>query len=264
MLGQMIAEPPSVCFSIVGLYMFSLLMNWLRFAFLATLKAVGSLVYPSKLYYLNQRRDWDNVSLILILNHTSLFEIVYSVTLPYRYLWQFSRRMIIPVATSTLKHPMAAWIFKALSPKMIPLTRKRDGSWQQFLDAVDEEDICVFLPEGRMRRSTGLDKHGKPMTVKTGVYDLLQKFRGRQMAFAYSHGLGHIWPPGSWYPRIFKRVECTVEILDVDEYLGRFEKEANPAYCVRRDMERRRDRHCQEIGACGDPLLARKSQSAPV
>ena len=135
--------------------------------------------------------------LIVFLNHTSLFEFVLGVTLPFKFLNEIAKRLIIPVAASTMKNPIGRFVFNHLAPKTITLTRKRDESWKDFLSQIEENDICIFMPEGRMKRLDGLDKHGNPMSVKTGVYELMQKFQGKRMMLVYSYGLHHILPPGA-------------------------------------------------------------------
>ena len=52
---------------------------------------------------------------------------------------------------------------------MMTITRKRDESWNRFLDSFDDDAVIMMTPEGRMKRPSGLDKHGDPMTVRGGV-----------------------------------------------------------------------------------------------
>ena len=41
---------------------------------------------------------------------------------------------------------------------------------------VGQGDVVVVLsPEGRMKRKNGLDKHGRPMTVRGGIGDILDR-----------------------------------------------------------------------------------------
>ena len=41
------------------------------------------------------------------------------------------------------------------------------------MNQIDEDAVVIILPEGRMKRATGLDKKGMPMTVRGGVADIL-------------------------------------------------------------------------------------------
>lgn len=126
-------------------------MNNIRLAFLLLLKAWGYIIYSSKLKWIGSKdENWDDVSLILILNHTSLFKFVY--------------------ADKTMNKKIGGFVFKHLAPKTISLTKKRDDSLNMFLDSI--------MPEGQMKRKSGLDKNGNPMRGKTGVYELLKKYQG--------------------------------------------------------------------------------------
>ena len=223
-----------------------MILNNLRFIFLSTLKFSGHFIYPSKLNWIGKKpENWHDISLILVLNHTSLFEFVYCVTLPYSFLKQLSKKLVIPVAQKTLDAPISGLVFKYLTPNTIGLTRKRDESWQYFLDNIKRENICIFMPEGQMKRLNGLDKNGQPMKVKTGVYELMQKYRGKNMVLVYSHGLHHVFPPGARFPKIFKKIEADIEFLAVDEYLKKFDTSHEPAIDVAQDLQIRRDQHCK-------------------
>lgn len=224
-----------------------MLLDKVRYSFLAGLKIAGYIIYPSKLNWLTKEPDnWDDISLILILNHTSLFEFVYGVTLPYKFLKNLSQHLVIPVADKTMKKPIAGRIFKYLAPHTIPLTRKRDDSWQFFLNQIKSDNICIFMPEGQMKRRNGLDKNGNPMQVKTGVYDLLLKYQGKKMAIVYSHGLHHVMAPNDKIPKIFQKISADIEQVDIDTYLKQFKNCENPAIEVAQDLQIKRDRYCSD------------------
>ena len=224
----------------------NLIKNQLRFYFLSTLKIAGYALYPSRLNWISKKPSkWDDVSLILILNHTSLFEFVYGVALPFEFLKSLSQRLVIPVADSTLKKPISGFILKNLAPKSIGLTRKRDESWRHFLSEIKKRDICIFMPEGQMKRRNGLDKNDKPMKVKTGVYDLLLKYKDQNMVIVYSYGLHHVLAPGDKAPKFFKKIEASLEYLKVNDYLAKFSESKEPQKKVAEDLQRRRDKYCQ-------------------
>ena len=168
---------------------------------------------------------WGNVKLIVFLNHTSLFEILYLAILPVSFLRMLSRRMVAPGAIKTLDRPIVGMFFKLFSPGMTPVTRKRDDSWQQFLESMHDDSIILIAPEGRMMRKNGLDLEGNKMTVKGGVTDILARINKGQMLFAYSGGLHHVQVPGEGFPHLFKTVKLDVEVCDVADYKASFNAE---------------------------------------
>ena len=221
-------------------------MNFLRFVFLGLIKIFGYILYPTKLNWISQKpKNWDDVSLILILNHTSLFEFVYSTTLPYSFINNLSKKLVLPVASKTLAKPVSGFIFSKLAPKIVSLSRKRDASWDYFLSQIDSSnDICIFMPEGQMKRSNGLDKNGNPMIVKTGVFEILNKFKSQNMVIFYSHGLHHVMAPEMKFPRIFKKISADIEYLKVKDYLDQFKDSQSPAKEIASDLQKRRDQYC--------------------
>lgn len=223
-------------------------MVLIRFFILSFIKTIGYLIYPSRLKWINSgegiSRNFDDVSLLLILNHTSLAEFLYGVMLPYSYLWKIANRLVIPVADITLSKPFAKFFYPFISRRVISLTRKRDNSWQIFLEKINSESICIFMPEGRMKRLDGFDKLGKKMTVKKGVYDLLERFPQKKVAIVYGKGLHHILPPGERIPRIFKNISASIEICDIDYLTSLFSKEKDPAISLCKYLENKRDLYC--------------------
>jgi hypothetical protein len=217
----------------------------IRFLGLAALKVAGYGIYPARLEWLTKSpANWGDVSLILILNHTSLFEFLYGVALPFSFLRELSERLIVPIADSTLKTFLGRTVLAHIAPGVVPITRRRDESWNVFLQKISSDHICIFMPEGRMKRLDGLDKDGNPMTVKSGTVDLLQKFRGKKMVLVYGKGLHHIFPPGQLVPRAFKKIEAKLESISVDDYLAQFEGREDMVRSICRDLENRRDTHC--------------------
>lgn len=217
-------------------------MRMLRFSLMAALKMLFHVFYPCRRTWLTEQpREWDDISLVLILNHTSMFEFVYAVAVPFRYLWRLAEHLIVPVAAESMDKPATGLWFKILAPKPMRLSRKRDDSWQEFLKAVGGRNICIFFPEGRMKRPNGLDKNGQKMNVRSGVCDLLEKYRGQKMLIMRSHGLHHVLPPGASLPKIFQPTAVDLEILDVNRYLDGFQDADNLREAVASDLERRRD-----------------------
>jgi len=169
--------------------------------------------------------DWNKAKLIIFLNHTSLFEFVFLSIVPVSYLWQLSQRLAAPGADKTLDRPMVGLLYKIMSPGMTSITRKRDESWDQFMDSIKDDSIIIIAAEGRMKRKTGLDLEGNKMTVKPGVLDVLLRLNKGNMLLAYSGGLHHVQAPGEGFPRLFKTIKMNVEELDIAEYKAGFAAE---------------------------------------
>jgi hypothetical protein len=190
---------------------------------LMVLKGLSNVFYRFKVGWPQEDKiRWNDVRLIVFLNHTSLFELLYIGLLPVSFIRMLSKRMLLPVATKTLDRPIVGSIFRIFSPASPPLTRKKDDSWQHFLDSIHPDSIIVIAPEGRMKRRNGLDAAGNKMNVKPGVVDILAKLETGQMLFAYSGGLHHIQVPGEGWPRIFKTIKMDIEAYDIPAYKNSF------------------------------------------
>lgn len=166
---------------------------------------------------------WNEIKLIVFLNHTSLFEFLYLGFLPNRFLRILSKRMVAPAADKTLNRPLVGFFFKLFSPGMMSITRKRDDSWDQFLESIYEDSIIIIAPEGRMKRENGLDLDGNKMTVKPGVVDILKGLSKGQLVFALSGGLHHVQIPGQGLPKLFKTIKLNLETFDISEYKSLFQ-----------------------------------------
>ena len=99
----------------------------------------------------------------------------------------------------TFKRPIAGLFYKLVVPHPVSLTRKRDETWTGFLERIRDRSLVIMAPEGRMMRKNGLDKHGKPMTVKSGIAEVLDSVDGGDMLLAYAEGLHHIQAPGEGF-----------------------------------------------------------------
>ena len=85
--------------------------------------------------------------------------------------------MVAPGADKTLDRPFVGKFWKVVFPQMLTISRKRDHTWNAFIDAIKEQSIVVIAAEGRMKRPNGLDANGKKMTVRGGndIIELLMK-----------------------------------------------------------------------------------------
>ncbi len=199
------------------------ILRVIRFLLLLLLKVVASIFYPCKAHWTPETvQNWQSIKLIIFLNHTSLFEVLFIQLVSIKGLWAIADRFIAPGADITFARPIVGKILHTLIPGIIPISRKKDETWQHFLSLVDDEKITAILPEGRMKRRNGLDKHGQPMSVRGGFVDVLQKLNSGQILFVYSGGLHHIQAPGDKLPKLFKTIKANIEISDLPNYKQQF------------------------------------------
>lgn len=168
------------------------------------------------------KQQWDKVNFIIFLNHTSLFEPLFLRLAPFSFLWRIASDLLVPGADITMARPIIGKIYRILIPGCIPITRKKDDSWDHFLSHVDNEKVNAILPEGRMKRRGGLDKTGQPMSIRGGVVDILQRLDKGEILFVYSGGLHHIQAPGDKFPRLFKTIKVNLELIDLPTYKEQF------------------------------------------
>ena len=238
-----------------------LLMQTLRstfvFAFLFVLKALARLVYRFELRWLegNERDDpWSDLRVAAVLHHTSLFDLLFVAALPNRMLWLLAHHAVAPGADVTLERPILGPLVHLFVHRMIPVSRKRDETWDTLLDAIDEDAVIVLAPEGRMMRRNGLDKHGRRMTVRGGIADILQAVEtlpgADRLLLVYSQGLHHVQAPGERLPRLFKTIAAKLDSVPIPAYLTDCRTEAeldgvSVRQAVIRDLEARRDANCR-------------------
>lgn len=228
-------------------------MTFLRSAIVFTL--LYSLKLLSKIFY---RHDWDWVGtklprpwkgprLVVFLNHTSLFEPVFLGVPPAKFIWRLARHGVVPAADKTTDRPLVGMLFRFIAHEVIPITRQRDDTWAQVLRTIEPDSMVTIAPEGRMKRANGLDLHGKPMTVRGGVADILQALGEGRMLIAYSGGLHHVQVPGH-IPNVFKTVRLRIEVLEIADYVREMSTDGQENFKrnVIRDLERRRDLYCPE------------------
>jgi hypothetical protein len=228
----------------------------LVFGLLVTLKILSKIFYRQDFSWVGPipPQPWTrDVRLVAFLNHTSLFEPVFLSMVPSSFVWKLAAHGVVPAADKTTDRPLVGLIFRFVAHHVIAITRQRDDTWFQVLSKIDPQSMVVLAPEGRMKRETGLDLHGKPMTVRGGIADILLAIREGRMLIAYSGGLHHVQVPGR-VPRIFKTIRLRVENVDIAEYIkdmmsrgGEAEFKKN----VMKDLDWRRDHYCPEGGQVG-------------
>lgn len=182
-------------------------------------KLFSKVFYRLDRSYINPQPDfWEDINVFAFLNHTSLLEPILFSSVPNHFFIKNISRTVIPGADITLDRPFVGRIYKTIFPQIVGITRKRDHSWTEFMDKIKKRSLVVIAPEGRMMREDGLDKHGNPMTVKSGIADILQGTEDGYMLLAYSGGLHHVQKPGEPFLRLFKTIKISYEKISIKEY----------------------------------------------
>ncbi|MEM1206325.1 MAG: hypothetical protein AAGN66_24040 [Acidobacteriota bacterium] len=200
--------------------------------------------------------------IVAILNHTSLYEALLSGQVPLRFLWRMANHCTIPIADVTLKRPIVGLFWHMVAGNIVSVTRERDHTWEQVVQSLDDpESMVIILPEGRMKRAGGLDKHGKHMRVRGGIADLIRGIPDGTLLLAYSQGLHHIQVPGQkGLPKFFQPVRLRFETLDLESYRAELMEglAEDDVLAFRKrviaDLTERRDRYCtSDIGGLDEP-----------
>ena len=189
---------------------------------------------------------WRNIRLVCFLNHTSLFEPVFVGAVPGHFLWRIARHGVVPAAEKTLNRPLVGKIFRFVAAHVVSITRERDHTWYGVLQKIDPDSMVIIFPEGRMKRGDGLDAHGKPMTTRGGVAEVIETIGKGRMLIAYSEGLHHIQVPGQRGFRIFKTARMRLEVVMIEDYIAAMNGRgagANFKREVMADLDRRRDQY---------------------
>lgn len=220
----------------------------MSFTLLHGIRIFAKIFYRFETNWLSSgQNDWDDIRYIVFLNHTSLFEPLYLGTTPRWFVTKLSKKMVAPGADKTLNRPIVGKFWKLLGPGMISISRKRDATWRQFMQAIKNKSIIIIAAEGRMKRANGLDANGRPMTVRSGVADILEQLDEGKMLVAYSGGLHHIQIPGQKIPKLFKTIKINFELLEIRDYKESFPVEGIQwKRAVVRDMQERLETKCPQ------------------
>ena len=236
------------------------------FGLLIALKVISRVFYRHEVTWLGPPpRRWQDVRLVAGLNHTSLYEPLYAGSLPIALLWNFAWHGVLPIADKTAQRPMVGRFFKMLVQDVIDITRQRDETWKRLLTMVKPRSVVVIFPEGRMKRRNGLDKDGKPMTVRGGIADLLRAFPGGTLLLAYSGGLHHVQVPGQLLPKPFRSLRLALQPVDIETYRNELlaaHGEDGFRSAVIADLNQRRDRYCPRAPGT-DSLAELETASVP-
>jgi hypothetical protein len=223
--------------------------SYLVFLLLLAVKVFARLCYRIEMSWIGDppRDRWRHIRLLAVLNHTSLYEPLFAGAVPISFLWRLARHGVVPIAQKTAVRPLVGQFYKLIARRVISITRERDESWETVLDHIDPDAMIGLLPEGRMKRATGLDAAGKPMTVRGGIADILESIGAGRMLIAYSGGLHHVQAPGERLPRLWKTIRMRLELVDIAAYRAALVAKAGSAgfkRAVIEDLERRRDLFC--------------------
>ena len=236
----------------------------------------------SRIFYRNQtlwvgdvpEEKWPPYRLVAILNHTSLCEFLFAGQVTRGFLWRMAGHCTLPIASVTMKRPLIGLFWRFVAANPISITRERDNTWEQVLEALqDEKAMLLILPEGRMKRGDGMDKNGRPMTVRAGIADLLRGLPDGRMLIAYSQGLHHIQIPGEGPMKLSGPVRLRYESLDIaaykEELTGDLDISVDQDFVrfrrrVKEDLEKRRERYCtSDVGGTDEPDVWKNAPRAP-
>jgi len=232
--------------------------SYLAFALLVGVKVFARLFYRIDMRWIGDvpADPWRHIRVTAILNHTSLYEALFAGGAPNPFLWRIARHGVIPIAQKTSERALVGRFYGLVAARVISISRERDETWSEVLRQIDPDAMVVILPEGRMKRATGLDADGNPMTVRGGIADILETIGEGRMLIAYSGGLHHVQAPGERFPRLFKTIRMRLEAVDIAAYRNALLEEGGGPKGFRRavvkDLERRRDLYCP-VEAGTDP-----------
>lgn len=219
----------------------------LAFIILSSIKIFSKVFFRGQFTWLDEvpKNPWQKIRLVLLLNHTSLYEPLFIQVLPFSYLWYISGNLNIPGADVTLKRPIVGTFWKLMFPNIVPISRKKDSTWETYLKNIKHTDVVMLAPEGRMKRLNGLDKYGKKMTVRGGVADIIEEMNEGVMLIGLSGGLHHIQSPGQLFPRPFRKIVINLSYIDIKKYKASFrgsprERKLN----MTRDLQERLEKDC--------------------
>jgi hypothetical protein len=218
------------------------------YALLLLIKLLSRFFYRIEMRWIGEEAPdaWENIRLVALLNHTSLFEPIFAGGPPNSFLWRIARHGVVPAADKTICRPVVGRLFRFVAHHVVSVTRERDHTWAAVLARIEPESMVIILPEGRMKRPNGLDANGQPMTVRGGIADIIAAMREGKMLLAYSGGLHHVQAPGEHVPRIFRRVRMNLENVEMSDYIRQIAAETDDDFkrAVKEDLARRRDANC--------------------
>ena len=217
------------------------------FLILSIIKTISQLIWKAEFKWIeNPPGDlWEQTRIISLMNHTSLYEPLFIQAFSYTYLWHLAGHLNVPAADVTLKRPFVGFFWKLMIPNIIPVSRRMDHSWSKYLASIKKDCVVMIAPEGRMKRPNGLDKNGKPMTVKGGLVDIIEAIEEGGIILCLSGGLHHVQSPGQLFPRPFKTIHMNLCYLDIADYIKQFPEDARERkIAMVQDLQKRLENDC--------------------
>ncbi len=200
-----------------------MIRNIFSFCIFASIKIVTTLCYRRQFCWTTPPpASFHDVRILILLNHTSLYDMMYISAFPFSWLWHVAKHISVAGADITLNRPLVGLFWKLMCPGIQTISRKRDESWEFYLQSLRNDHVVFITPEGRMKRPNGLDKHGRPMTVKSGVAEILEKMEGGTAIICLTGGLHHVQAPGQKFPRLFQTIRMNIECHEIQEYKANF------------------------------------------
>ncbi len=229
-----------------------MIQSILTFILLTSIMILSRIFYRHEDEWLGDipAKDWGKLRVLVILNHTSLYEPLFVGGFPNEFIKRIAFMGLMPVADKATQRPILGFFFRMVAKNVVAVTRKNDRTWNQVLATMKPDTMVIIMPEGRMMRANGLDKYGRAMTVRGGIADIVQSIPQGRMLLAYSAGLHHVQTPGQRVPRIFKTLRMRLETVDIATYRSRLMDQHGPAgfkKALVRDLEYRRARYCLDL-----------------
>jgi hypothetical protein len=231
------------------------------YAMLRAIKRLSRVFYRFDIAWVHQppANPWRQLRLVTFLNHTSLYEPLFVGGFPDEFIKRIAYKGLMPVAVKATRRPLMGFFFRMVAQNVVAVTRKNDHTWKQVLSTMNPDTMVVIMPEGRMMRANGLDKHGRPMTVRGGIADIIRSIPEGRMLMTYSAGLHHVQAPGQRIPKVFKTLFMRLELVDISAYRHRLMDPYGPdgfKKALVRDLEARRDRYCSAPEPAADSVFA--------
>ena len=87
------------------------------FFFLAALRLAGRLCYRTRVSWVGDvpPQRWRGIRVVCLLHHTSLFEWLYLLGVPYSFLWRVAQHGVVPAAEKTLQRPVVGFFFRSIA-----------------------------------------------------------------------------------------------------------------------------------------------------
>jgi 1-acyl-sn-glycerol-3-phosphate acyltransferase len=196
----------------------------LAFCILSLVKTLSHVFYRGQFTWISDhpQSPWSKAKILVFMNHTSLYEPLFLQGLPFCFLWKIAGHASVPGADITLNRPLVGRFWKLMLPHIASITRKKDSSWANYLDSIHPDSLIIIAPEGRMKRPNGLDKYGRPMTVRGGIADIIEEVDSGGIILCLSGGLHHVQAPGERMPHLFKSIKMNLVYLDVEDFKKQF------------------------------------------